>query len=468
MGEERESRCREVRAQLSSYLEEDLDGRELGPVEAHLADCESCRVDLELLRHTLKTLRALPEIPAPAAILHGVRKGTAPKRPLWSLGGLFGGRPAVGLPLGAAATLLVAFGIFLLADRFPDLGTPRPPEMSGEDFRRDAPASPVTASPLLAPPPEKATPDAGAPVEATVPELSAVKRGDDITIAGKVLPGPRQSKKAKERRERLAAEPGPPQDEESSTLDRDGGEGRRESVPLSAARREAPEEAMRETPPGPVAALVSRKEKAVVAEGSTVTMESEGNAFFDAPDPPGMPEERPKEEAGGTASRETSGNDGRRMLYRKSLPPRDHAETGQFAAPRAAAPLPREIGERDDDGAPARREEREVLTIVSFGDEEVRLLRESLEQAGGTLLEMKNLDAMMSQQVALPHQDRIPPDQMISRGWQVRALLPLSRADEFVALLEGQSELQLLERVTETSPWTGRPGTQLFEINLVR
>jgi hypothetical protein len=140
----------------------------------------------------------------------------------------------------------------------------------------------------------------------------------------------------------------------------------------------------------------------------------------------------------------------------------------QFAAPRAAAPVLREAGERDDESTSARQEVREVLTIVSFGDEEVRLLRESLAQTGGTLLEMKSLDTMMSQQVALPHQDRLPPNQTISRGWKVRALLPLSRADEFVALLEGRSELQLLERRTETSPWTGRPGTQLFEINLVR
>jgi len=438
MEEERGSRCPTVRAQLSAYLEEELDGGDRARVEEHLADCESCRVDLELLRHTLGTLRSLPEVPAPAAILQGVREGTAPKGLRRRLAGLLGGRPAVGIPLGAAATLLVAFGVFLVAERFPDLGKPRPPEMSRSD--------------------------AG-------PE--AVGTGDDISVAGKVLPEPRQVEKAKDYRPRPSvAGPGPPRlAEELSTLDPDVGGLSREAAPASAPRPEIPEEPTLEAPLEPPAAAleekaVSGREETTAAEGPPATLEKESDAFFDTPALPGPLEKRLEKEAE-EASPEISGAKGRRMLYRKSLPPRDRAETRQFAAPRAALQLSTEgaAGAGEDQ---AVQEQTEVLTIVSSVGDELRQLRESLAQTGGILLEMKNLDTTASQQVALPHQARIPRYQDISRGWQVRASVPLHQVEAFIASLEHQSSFQLLERVTVPASWASRPGSQNVEINLVR
>jgi hypothetical protein len=95
-------------------------------------------------------------------------------------------------------------------------------------------------------------------------------------------------------------------------------------------------------------------------------------------------------------------------------------------------------------------------------------IRESLRQAGGRMLELRALDALTSQQLALPHQKRIPPTQTISQGWQIRAAVPRSSVDDFVASLEGESSLQLLHRTSEPLTWSQERGLQNFEINLIR
>ena len=118
--------CRECRDRLSPYLEGELESRVSSRLEEHLAGCAACGAELELLRLTVDGLRGLPDLPAPAGILEGVKEGIVPlpwhRRLVRALAGPGGKR----LPLGAFATLLVAFGIFLLTERFPEFSQPPP------------------------------------------------------------------------------------------------------------------------------------------------------------------------------------------------------------------------------------------------------------------------------------------------------------------------------------------------------
>jgi anti-sigma factor RsiW len=59
-------RCREVRAQMSDYLDSELDASAASGVERHVRWCPNCRRMLENLRRTIGGLRALSEMPTPA------------------------------------------------------------------------------------------------------------------------------------------------------------------------------------------------------------------------------------------------------------------------------------------------------------------------------------------------------------------------------------------------------------------
>jgi hypothetical protein len=54
-----------VRGNLSAYIDRALDARSAGRLEAHVHACESCRAELEELRATVRSVRALPEFQAP-------------------------------------------------------------------------------------------------------------------------------------------------------------------------------------------------------------------------------------------------------------------------------------------------------------------------------------------------------------------------------------------------------------------
>lgn len=119
--------CRDVRADLSAYLDVDLDiGRasdlDIGlsdAIRAHLETCAGCRSELEQLRLTADALRRLPELPPPAAILTGVRARLWPEP--WYRRLLEGRRWPPGMPIGALATVLVIVGIAFFQARHPDM-----------------------------------------------------------------------------------------------------------------------------------------------------------------------------------------------------------------------------------------------------------------------------------------------------------------------------------------------------------
>jgi anti-sigma factor RsiW len=59
-------RCREVRAQMSDYLDGELEPDAVATVERHVRWCPNCRRMLENLRRTVGGLRTLGEMPTPA------------------------------------------------------------------------------------------------------------------------------------------------------------------------------------------------------------------------------------------------------------------------------------------------------------------------------------------------------------------------------------------------------------------
>jgi len=99
-----------IRDQLSAYIDGELEAAAAGRLEAHLAGCEGCRLELEQLRATAASLRDLPEVQAPRSF------ALSPERAA-------GRRPRAGatapLALGmrlAAAGVAVALAAVLVVD----------------------------------------------------------------------------------------------------------------------------------------------------------------------------------------------------------------------------------------------------------------------------------------------------------------------------------------------------------------
>jgi hypothetical protein len=134
--------CDEIRALLPAQLDGDLEPGAAARVREHLEACPACREHREDLRLAVDALRRLPDLPAPASILAGVR---ARLRPVPWHRRLLGRRPwLVGVPAGALATALVAVGVALFQARYPRLpqavgerAVP-PPEIA-RDVRRPVP-----------------------------------------------------------------------------------------------------------------------------------------------------------------------------------------------------------------------------------------------------------------------------------------------------------------------------------------
>lgn len=113
---------------LSSYLDEQLDAAERSRVEKHLADCPSCREELESLRHFKKVLAAAPRRAMPPELISAIEERA--RRPAWA-GVLANLRaPRWFVPAGAAAVVALAAGLWL-------------------GVKRESPAQAIPLEPLL-------------------------------------------------------------------------------------------------------------------------------------------------------------------------------------------------------------------------------------------------------------------------------------------------------------------------------
>lgn len=183
--------CGDVRADLSAYLDDELDPVPAGETRAHLEHCSDCRSELDLLRLTVGALRRLPDLPPPAAIFTGVRARLLPDP--WYRRRPAGRRWSLGVPIGALATVLVIIGISLFQTRFPDVSetvTTGPSPQSPEPPAPELPAGP-TPSATRAPavhqggagrtpsrPAEELAPFAGPPAEPKVDRSSLEQTAD--------------------------------------------------------------------------------------------------------------------------------------------------------------------------------------------------------------------------------------------------------------------------------------------------
>ncbi len=88
---------------LSAYVDGQLTAREQERLRGHLAECETCRADLEALQRTIALLRQLPRFRAPRSFAIP-RTAPAPSLPIWLRPWTYGLLRAA---TGVAALLLV-------------------------------------------------------------------------------------------------------------------------------------------------------------------------------------------------------------------------------------------------------------------------------------------------------------------------------------------------------------------------
>lgn len=118
-----ESRCEEIRKELSAYIDGFLSDEELAAVRKHLETCALCRQELDSLRETVALIQGLPELDVPegfrSRVLERVAAEKAPVRTaavgnggrVGRLRSLFGKNPWLGAAVAAVLLLFVVFSI---------------------------------------------------------------------------------------------------------------------------------------------------------------------------------------------------------------------------------------------------------------------------------------------------------------------------------------------------------------------
>ena len=88
---------RRFRKNLSPYIDGELEANAVERLEAHLAACEDCRLELRQLRATAAALHDLPEVQVPRSFVLSPERAAVHRRPLTGAVPL-----ALGLRLAAA------------------------------------------------------------------------------------------------------------------------------------------------------------------------------------------------------------------------------------------------------------------------------------------------------------------------------------------------------------------------------
>jgi anti-sigma factor RsiW len=181
---------RRFRDQLSAYIDGELEAAAAERLEAHLAACEGCRLELEQLRATAAALRDLPEAEAPRSFTlspKATRLGESPERAA-------GRRPltrataplALGMRLAAAGVAVALAAVFVvdlggLAEDN-EAGTAAPQAASDRNAEYGAPNDGAAA------------PNAeGAPTPATSEELAGDRNDTGTPSQTAEVPPPAQT-----------------------------------------------------------------------------------------------------------------------------------------------------------------------------------------------------------------------------------------------------------------------------------
>lgn len=166
--------CPEARELLSALLDEALDARERGEVQAHLDSCPDCRRELDGLRSTVALLSRVEHPRAPVGFVDRILAEARPVPWYRRVGRLIFVPLSIKLPIEAGAMVVIALlGVYLLQStpELKDAARLEPPSASSRaDVPPAAPPVPAPAPAVPAVPsrerdaragttePEKATP----------------------------------------------------------------------------------------------------------------------------------------------------------------------------------------------------------------------------------------------------------------------------------------------------------------------
>ncbi|MBI4684137.1 MAG: DUF2275 domain-containing protein [Nitrospirae bacterium] len=105
--------CKDIQEKLSAYIEEILSSEEKMRVDEHLKSCNACRMNLADLKKTIEFVKELDEVESPSwltqKVMAKIRAEAEQKESIWKR--LFSPL-SVKLPIGAAATILLAITAF--------------------------------------------------------------------------------------------------------------------------------------------------------------------------------------------------------------------------------------------------------------------------------------------------------------------------------------------------------------------
>jgi anti-sigma factor RsiW len=106
--------CVRIRKRLGAYLDGELNDRETGAVDTHVATCETCRATVEELRRLAPAMHAVKVPPVPPGLADQVMararaRLATPRRPVTRNSLQWWQSVSTPLRFGACATLLLAF-----------------------------------------------------------------------------------------------------------------------------------------------------------------------------------------------------------------------------------------------------------------------------------------------------------------------------------------------------------------------
>ena len=118
--------CEKVQENLSAYLDGELSPQEADAIRAHLESCEDCAAEAESLRSTVRLVRSLERVQAPAVLKRRVMAAAGGRR------ASYGFPNALALVTAAAIVLVAVVAVFMLSAPEPPRGDLTPARLKPE------------------------------------------------------------------------------------------------------------------------------------------------------------------------------------------------------------------------------------------------------------------------------------------------------------------------------------------------